>query len=164
MLAVGPAALGTAILPRLSRLTAAGNWTGFRRMVQTYSILSIAATLPVTAALMYFSEPLVRLFFERGAFTAVDTKAVALVQAFSLLQIPFSVLLALLVRVVSSLKQNWLLLNLAFVSLIANVVFDLLLMRRYGVAGIALSTTAVHAIGVGYVGALIFRSVRHRTS
>ena len=116
----------------------------------------------MTATLIYFSEPLVRVFFERGAFTAVDTKAVALVQAFSLLQIPFSVLLALLVRVVSSLKQNWLLLNLAFISLIANIAFDLLLMHSYGVAGIALSTTAVHAIGVAYVGALILRNVRRR--
>ncbi len=160
ILAVGPAALGTAILPRLSRLTAAGNWAGFRRMVRTYSILSIAVTLPATAMLVYFSEPLVRLFFERGAFTSVDTKVVTLVQAFSLLQIPFSVLLALLVRVVSSLKKNWLLLNVALVSLIANVVFDLVLMRTYGVAGIALSTTAVHAIAVVYVGALILRSVR----
>ena len=160
MLAVGPVALGTAILPRLSQLTAAAKWIEFRRMIRTYSILSIAATIPVTALLVYFSEPLVRLFFQRGAFTAVDTKAVTLVQAFSLLQIPFSVLLALLVRVVSSLKQNWLLLNLAVVSLIANIVFDLWLMRWYGVAGIALSTTAVHAIGVIYVSALIFRRVR----
>lgn len=158
ILAVGPAALGTAILPRLSRLTANENWTGFRRMVRTYSILSIAATLPATAALVYFSGPLVRLFFERGAFTSVDTKVVTLVQAFSLLQIPFSVLLALLVRVVSSLKKNWLLLNVALVSLAANIVFDLLLMRSYGVAGIALSTTAVHAIAVAYVAVLIFRS------
>jgi putative peptidoglycan lipid II flippase len=52
------------------------------------------------------------------------------------------------------------LLSLAMVSLIANIVFDLVLMRWYGVAGIALSTTAVHAIGVVYISALILRRVR----
>ncbi len=160
VLAIGPTALGTAILPRLSRLTAAGDWNQFRIMIRTYGILSIAATIPATATLIFFSEPLVRLFYERGAFTRADTHAVAIVQSFSLLQIPFSVVLALLVRVVSSLKQNRLLLNLAILSLAANVVFDLILMRWYGVAGIALSTTAVHAIGVMYVGVLTFRRLR----
>jgi putative peptidoglycan lipid II flippase len=160
VLAIGPAALGTALLPRLSRLTAGHKLPDFIRLIRQYSLLGIAATVPLTVILVCLSEPLVRLFYQRGAFTAADTRSVAVVQAFSLLQIPFSVLLVLLVRAVSSLKQNQILIPLAILSLIANVGFNLLLMRWYGVAGIALSTTVVHAGALAFVALMMFRSIR----
>ena len=47
-----------------------------------------------------------RAIFQRGAFTASDTRVVAAVQAFSFLQLPLSVALALLFRAVASLRAN----------------------------------------------------------
>jgi putative peptidoglycan lipid II flippase len=111
----------------------------------------------LTLLLALASEPLARLFFQRGAFTIGTSQLVGHVQALSLLQIPFSVLLVLVVRIVSSLKVNRLLFHLAVFSLIANVVFDLALMRWLGVAGIALSTTLVHASGLAFLTWALFR-------
>ena len=93
---------------------------------------------------MALSEPLVRLLFERGAFTGEDTRIVAFVQIFSLLQIPFYLLGIIYVRAISALQRNTLLMWGSAISLILNVVMNLILMRYIGVAGIALSTAIVY--------------------
>lgn len=158
ILSVGSSSLGTAVLPRFSKLAAAGQWMKIRTAFRSLTLLSLAITVPLTLLLVVLSEPLVRLLFQHGAFTAGASHFVGGVQAFSLLQIPFSVLLVLVVRLVSSFKVNRLLFHLAVFSLLANVLFDLLLMPRLGVAGIALSTTLVHATGLAYLAWALFRS------
>ena len=63
-------------------------------------------TVPITLGLVAFSHPLIKIVFQRGAFTAVDTKIVSRVQAFLSLQIPFYILANLGVRFISALKRN----------------------------------------------------------
>src|SRR6202035_4058514 len=103
-----------------------------------YALLSLALSIPITALCMYFSEPIVKIIFQRGAFRMSDTHLVARVQFWSLLLVPISMLLALVVRLVSSLKANDLLLRMAVLSLVVNIALDYVLMQRMGVAGIAL--------------------------
>jgi len=62
------------------------------------------------------------------------------------------------IRIVWSLKVNRLLFRLAVFSLIANVAFDLALMKWLGVAGIALSTTLVHASSLAFLAWSLFRT------
>ncbi len=157
LLAIGPMALSTALFPRLSRISARRQWSDLRRLLRTYLLLSATLTIPVSIALAWFSEPLVRVVFERGAFTAADTHSVAAVQAFSLLQLPLAVMLALLVRTVASLRLNGLLIKTAGITIVMNAGFNYVLMRRIGVAGIALSTTIVQALSLALVAVIVFR-------
>lgn len=157
LLAAGPAALATTIFPRLSRLAASGDWSAFRKIIRDFALLSIVLTIPLTLSLMYFSEPVVRMLFERGRFTAGDSHLVAQVQACSLAQIPFAVLLMLSMRVVSSLKRNRLLFYLGAVSFAANVLLNWLLMQQLGVIGIALATSGVNVIGLAFLSMAMFR-------
>ena len=144
ILAIGPAALSTVILPWLSRLTAKGGSHEVRKTIARYCVLSLVVTVPLTLVLAGSSKWLVEILFQRGAFTAADTDSVARVQAFALLRIPLSVVLALLLPMVASLKRNSLLLVVAVFSVTANVLFNLTFMRMMGVAGLALSTAVVH--------------------
>jgi putative peptidoglycan lipid II flippase len=159
ILSIGSSSLGTAILPRFSKLAASGQWRELRNAFRSLAWLSLGVTIPLTAVLVSFSEPLARILFERGAFTSSTTHLVGgSVQALSLLQIPFSVLMVLVVRIVSSLKANRLLFYLAILSLVATFVFDVLLMRWMGVAGIALSSTLVRAAGLAFLLLALFRT------
>lgn len=151
ILAIGPAALSTVILPWLSRLMAKGGGREVRRTIARYSLLSMAVTIPLTLALVASSRWLVELIFQRGAFTAADTGSVTRVQAFALLRIPFAVLLALLLPMVPSLKRNSLLLAVAVFSVIANVILNLAFMRPWGIAGLALSTAVVNLFTVAFL-------------
>jgi putative peptidoglycan lipid II flippase len=103
---------------------------------------------------------LIRIIYQRGAFTAVDTGVVSRVQALLSLQVPFYILTILGVRIISALKKNWVLMVNAGVNLVDNVVFNLILMRYLGVAGIALSTSFVYVVSCGLVYAVVVRSLR----
>ncbi len=149
--AVGPSAVATAILPHFSKLTVTEDWAHIRHSLRSYAAVILAVTIPAVAILISISHFLVRLFFERGQFTGADTDLVTRVQQFSLLQIPPAMLTALLIRLISSMKSNQLLLRAAAFAAIVNLAFDLLLTQWIGIAGITLSTAIVQFTIVFYL-------------
>lgn len=149
--AVGPAAVATAILPHFSELTVSAGWSHVRQSLRSYAAIILAITVPVIVLLMIFSEPLVRLFFERGQFTGADTPLVTAVQRFALLAIPSGMVMALVLRLISSMKANHLLIPAAALYAVLNLGLDLLLTRWMGIQGITLSTAVVQFICVAYL-------------
>jgi putative peptidoglycan lipid II flippase len=103
--------------------------------------------IPGVAVLIFFSEPLVRLLFERGAFGPESTLAVARVQQWLLPQLPFYIVVLLGSRVLSAMDGNRAVLAIGAVNLATNVVGNLVLMRWYGVNGIAMATSLVYMLG-----------------
>ncbi|GJL80332.1 MAG: putative lipid II flippase MurJ [Nitrospinaceae bacterium] len=146
LLGVGAMALGTAVLPYYSKMVAKQDWDGIHHTLKTYRWKVLQVAIPVTLLLFFLSEPLIRILFERGAFTEADTVLVGWTQAMYVLQIPFYVLNILAVRLVSSLKYNKLLLYGNMISLPLNIILNYLLMKVMGIAGIALSTSLVYAV------------------
>jgi putative peptidoglycan lipid II flippase len=140
---VGATPLGTAALPYFSQMVANRDWIGCRRTLKSYSWSIALVTVPITLGLVVFSRPLIRIVFQRGAFTAEDTRVVSHVLAFLSLQIPFYLLVILGIRLVSALKKNSVLMVISGVNMVLNIIFNLILMRYAGVAGIALSTSLV---------------------
>jgi putative peptidoglycan lipid II flippase len=98
--------------------------------------------------LILSSKWLVELIFQRGAFTPADTASVARVQAFAFLRVPLSMLLALLLPMVASLKRNSMLLAAAVLSLAGNLILSFVFMNIWGVAGLALTAAIVHLLTV----------------
>jgi putative peptidoglycan lipid II flippase len=132
-------------------LTVLEDWTQIRHNLRTYGAIILSVSIPVVVLLIAISTPLVRLFFERGQFNGADTQVVASVQRFSLLQIPSSMVMALLLRLVSSMKANQLLLRAAAFGAVLNLALDLALTRPMGISGIALSTAIVELASLLYV-------------
>ena len=160
VLNIGTASLSTAILPSFSQLTATENWREMRRVLVSYTGLVAFVTIPLTALLIMLSKPLVRLFFQGGAFSAADTELVAWVQIMFCLQIPFHSIAIIYVRAISSLKRNHLIMWGTVISVSANVVLNILFMWMIGLPGIALSTSAVYAINCGYICLVLLRTLR----
>ena len=157
---VGATPLGTAALPYFSQMVANQDWSGCRHILKVYSRSIVLVTVPITLGLVAFSHPLIRIIFQRGAFTAADTGVVSRVQALLSLQIPFYMLASLGVRLVSALKRNSVLMMIAAVNMVVNIIFNLILMRYLGVAGIALSTSFVYLVSCTLVYASIAMSLR----
>src|SRR5262249_10284542 len=133
------AALGTAVLPYFSQMTAQKDWSGCRRTLKVYSLLILLVTIPITLMLIAGSHFVTRLFYQRGAFTEADSAIVSRVQVCFAFMIPFYTWCALLVRFISSLHRNDLVVYFAMVNAIVNVALNVVLMKWMGVAGIALS-------------------------
>jgi putative peptidoglycan lipid II flippase len=143
---VGAIPLGAATLPYFSDMVAKGAWESCRHTLRTYTGLILLVTVPVTAGMVVFARPLVRILFQRGAFTASDTAVVSHAEAWLALQVPFYLVGNMAVRLISALKRNGVLMIIAAVNTILNAVLNWVLMRRYGVAGIALSTSIVYVV------------------
>jgi putative peptidoglycan lipid II flippase len=145
ILTIGATGLATAALPYFSRMVAENDWNGCRHTLKRYSRLVAFTTVPLALALIAFSRPLVRLLYQRGAFTAADTQLVSWVQICYAIQIPFYIWSRLPVRLLSAMHRNDLLMYTSAISLALDIVLNFALMKIWGVGGIALSTSLVYA-------------------
>jgi putative peptidoglycan lipid II flippase len=156
LIVIGPAAVGTAVLPHISTAAALSNPAAGRRSLRTYGLFIAAVIVPATAIVMYFSEPIIRLLFQQGAFSQAETHLVAGVQRAALLQLPLTVLLALEIRLTSAWKVNRLLYRVAALSVVLTFVLDVIFMRWLGVIGIALAGAATRLVSSLYLSCKIY--------
>ncbi len=70
-------AVGVAMLPRLSRLVQEGDAAGARRALDEAVALSMAFTLPATAAILAIPYFMIDGLYARGAFTSEDARNVS---------------------------------------------------------------------------------------
>jgi len=150
-------ALGVPAIVHFSKLTAHQKWAEARHLMgQSLLIIGLIGFI-LTAVFWGFSDWLVTPFFERGAFTATDTMRVADVQKYYALQITFQFVGVLLVRMLSALGKNRVILAVAISNFFANILLNWMLMGILGVAGIALATSTVLFISSLVCSALIWR-------
>ncbi|MBZ5636598.1 MAG: hypothetical protein LAO55_26025 [Acidobacteriia bacterium] len=157
LMAIGPGALSVTILPRFSYMVAAHDWERLKQSLVRILFGSLVIAGIAAALLIVFSVPIVRLTLQQGAFTAADTRIVASVQACSLLQLPFIVGMTILMRVLSALKANRILLPFSSVALVVSTGLTYVLMTHYGVAGIALAASSVQILLFAALAILVFR-------
>jgi putative peptidoglycan lipid II flippase len=144
-------ALGTAVIPYFSKMVANGQWRELRSTLNRAMQWITIATMPVALLLIVFSEPIVRVLFQRGSFTSSDVQLVAQIQIFFALQIPLRGPGSLVVQLISTARANHILMWGSAVNLIINIVLDYVFMKKFGVAGIALSTTFVYLFSTTYL-------------
>lgn len=71
-------AIGTVILPSLSKRHAEQDQAKFRAMIDWAARVVMVVGIPASVALFMLSTPIIQALFERGAFTADDTAMTAL--------------------------------------------------------------------------------------
>ncbi len=139
-------AVATVLFPRLSRLAARSDTDGFRSTV-TLGLRQIGfLLLPASAIAAVLAEPIVRLLYERGEFTAEQTPVVAGALAAFALGLTFNGTMLLLSRSFFSLQSPWVPTWVALGNLVLNAVLAALL-YRVGVWGIPLATSIVNIAG-----------------
>lgn len=89
-------AIGVVLLPDLSRHLGAGDKAAAMDSQNRSMELALLLTLPAAAALLVAAEPIIRVLFERGAFTSADTQATAWALAAFAIGLPAFVLIKVL--------------------------------------------------------------------
>jgi putative peptidoglycan lipid II flippase len=149
-------AVATVLFPSLSRFASRGDLHGFGRTVslglREISFLLVPASV-IAAAL---AAPIVRLLYQRGAFTSHQTTVVAGALAAFSLGLTFNGTMLLLNRAFFSLQSNWVPTVVALANLGLNAVLDAAF-YRFGVWGIPLSTSAVNIAGTAALLVLLRR-------
>ncbi len=141
------AAVGTTVLPHFSKLASEKDWTGLQQAFYGSLKKFIWPVCFVSSGLVIiFSEPIVRILFQRGAFTLQATKTVAAIQSMYALQLPAYVTVYVSFRLLSAINKNYYIIWIAVVSLTACCICDYIFSRFWGVNGIALAVSAVYWI------------------
>ena len=134
-------AISTAIVPPLSRSIAHCEWSSCRAMLRTWFWNTAAVSAPIAVLLIAGARPLVRVALQHGAFGPHDTVVVARVLAMYAVQIPFFAASRVYFRFLIAMLRTDLVLYCGVINLVLDIVLNLVLMRWYGVAGIALATS-----------------------
>ena len=134
-------AIATAVTPYFSQLVARQDWSACRHTLNTYVRLTALVSMPVAMVMIAGSHLLVRLTYQHGAFGPQDTAAVAPVQAMYAIQLPFFIVSRVFYRYLIAIQRTSLIMYCGILNLVLDVVLNLICMRWYGVAGIALATS-----------------------
>lgn len=134
-------AVSAAVVPYFSRMIAVEDWRNCRHTLRTWVWLTAAVSLPIALLLMLGSRTIVRITYQHGAFGPSDTAVVAPVLVMYAIQIPFFATSRILYRFIVSMRRNDLILYCGIINLILDIGLNLLLMRYFQVAGIALATS-----------------------
>jgi len=141
-------AVATVLFPALARLAARNDLEGFRATVSTGLRQIGFLLIPASIVSAVLAEPIVRLVYERGAFTESDVTVVAGCLAAFSLGLVFNGWMLLLTRGFYGLQSNWIPTLVAVGTLGLNAVLDVAL-YRVGIWGIPLSTSLVNIVGAG---------------
>jgi putative peptidoglycan lipid II flippase len=151
-------AVTTVLFPTLARLAAREDAAALRRALD--GGLRQIAFLLVPAALVsvVLADPIVRLIYERGEFTADNTTVVAdCLQAFSI-GLVFNGWLLILNRSFYAVQSNWIPTGVALGAVALNAVLDAVL-YRLGIWGIPLATASVNVVAAAVLLVLMRRRV-----
>ena len=160
ILHIAAGGIGAAVLPFFSNLVEGDDWMELRRLLLFYSIRILLFSSAVSILLVTLSGPLIGLALERGMFSGTDTALVGQVQAAYALQLPFYICGIVFVRVISSMIANHVLMIASLLNLIVNIFLNYIFMQRWGVVGIAFSTSVVYLFSFVFLLVMVWRKVR----
>lgn len=133
-------AVGTALLPLLSRQIRAGDGAAATASQNRAIEATLFLTLPATVALFLLSEPIIRVLFERGAFGEAETSASALTLMAYTVGLPAYVLVKVLAPGFFAREDTTTPVKIAGLAVVLNIVFSVALMIPFAQVGIALAT------------------------
>lgn len=150
-------AVGTALLPVLSRQIRAGELDAAGHSQNRALEVSLLLTLPAAAALVVLAQPIVAVLFERGRFGPEESAATAGALAAFALGLPAYVLVKCLTPAFFAREDTATPVKVAVWAMMVNIAFNLALMKPLGHVGIALSTAASAWLNVGLLAHLALK-------
>ncbi|HYO89697.1 MAG TPA: murein biosynthesis integral membrane protein MurJ [Candidatus Limnocylindrales bacterium] len=124
--------VGTAVFPTLSALAAANDMPVFRQRLAGAMRGVLFLAFPATVVMVVLGETAVRALFEHGNWTPENTAAAAWALTFFALGIAAHSLLEVLSRAFYALADTWTPVSIGVLSILANIVLSVLLMRVMG--------------------------------
>ena len=133
-------AIGVVLLPALSHKLRSGDHAAVLASENRAFEFALLLTMPAAIALYLAAEPIVRVLFQRGAFTAIDTNATASMLAALALGLPAYVLIKVLQPSFFAREDTKTPMIYAGIAMAANVVLSIMLFTIIGATGIAIAT------------------------
>lgn len=153
------ASVGRAILPYLSRQSAARDMRSFKETLHLYLWMVGIVTTVMSIALIILARPLVQLLFQRGAFSSEDTERTVIILRGFLIGLTPMAFGFIVSRAFSALGRTRVLMGVSIFSVIANALFDAIFAHFWQGFGISLATSAVYACTMSILLFILFRMI-----
>lgn len=139
-------ALTTALFPSLSRLSAEKSIGKIKRSFRDSVGIMSLLVLPISAGMMVFSQEIVKLMFERGAFTTYDTVRTSQVLFYYSIGLFFFSVKEVTINVFYALRNTRTPTINSMIAILINIVLNLLLIKKMEHSGLALATSVSGAV------------------
>ncbi|HUG45893.1 MAG TPA: murein biosynthesis integral membrane protein MurJ [Sphingomicrobium sp.] len=156
-LALVGSALGTAILPAISRRIGAGEDRQAANIQGRATELAMLLAIPAAVALSVASGPIMTVLFEGGRFTAADAAISALVLSILVAGLPAYVMIKVLAPGFFARKDMWTPLWVTIGSLAVGVSANFVLVPAIGIAALAATTAGAAWINAIALYAILVR-------
>src|SRR5262245_12540801 len=149
--------IATATLPAVSRHAALDEDHHVRRTVADGLSLMMMLNVPATAGLLVLAVPIVRVIFERAAFTPADTAATAAALQFYAIGLVGYSVMRIASPVFYALGENRTPVKVSIATVVVNAVLNVILVRLIGYRGLALGTSIAALFNAALLTVLLSR-------
>lgn len=142
-------AVGTVLLPSISRLLSAEDYTAANAQQNRALEFSLFLTLPAAAAFMLIAGPILATLFESEAFSSADVNASAAALMVYAAGLPAYVISKALTPGYFARKDTKTPVRFAIISLVINTALNLILIQYYAHVGLAAGTAIAAWVNAG---------------
>lgn len=136
------------VYPKFARMNSKEDYEKLGNMAYKAIMGIIQITLPMIAIIMIFSKDIVKTVFERGAFVEADTRLTAYALFYYAMGMWGIGIRGILTRVFYSLGDTSTPMKISIITLVSNLVLNILLVKYMGVGGLGLATSISSTVGV----------------
>ncbi len=150
-------AVGTALLPMLSRQIEAKDKKAVQKSMNRALELVLLFGLPATAACIAIAEPIIRVLYFHGAFTSEDlSEVVPTLMAFGI-GLPAFLAVKVFAPGFFASKDTKTPLKIALICVLVNLVLNLILSRFYAQVGMAIATSVASWLNLLLMGVILHK-------
>ncbi|MBW5447124.1 murein biosynthesis integral membrane protein MurJ [Cohnella sp. CFH 77786] len=153
------ASVAGVLLPTLSLMAKHDGRREFAALLHNAKSVMIFILSPLVIFTFVYAEDLVRILFERGQFTAQDTAVTGSVLRFFSLAMMGIALREIYNRAFISMGLTKVSMYAAFFTVGLNILFSVVLVRQFGIIGIAIGTSVAHVVSSFLLDYLIRRKL-----
>ncbi|MBW2466250.1 MAG: murein biosynthesis integral membrane protein MurJ [Deltaproteobacteria bacterium] len=153
-------AISVAALPLLSRQAATSDFSSLRETFTSSLTMAFSLTIPATVGLILLADPIIRLIFEHGNFSAVDTFKTAEALRFYALGLFAYASVKVMVPVFYALDDTRYPVAGSFLAVGANILIILLSITPLQHKAMALSISGAMTANFFFLGAILYRKLK----
>ena len=157
----------TALFPTIAELGASGQIEKMKKSISSSVVSTMLLVIPASIGMAVLAEPVIGVIFERNAFTREDTIAVAILVAAYAPNNIFQSMIDVIDRGFYAVGDSKTPVIVVLIQQGLNVIFNLILIKFFGIRGLAYATvlsTAVGTILMAYQFRKKFGSFNFKTS
>lgn len=145
------------MLPYFSTLIAKKHIMSARRELSFFLLLATFISIPISSMLFSWAEQIVSLLFTGGSFDSSAVSQVVTVMQYSVIQLPFFICNAILLKFCTATNHVKSILLIAFLGLVLNIGVSIFLMGYMGVGGVALGSSISVAFSTIFLVLILIR-------